>query len=145
MFFRRKKTNLNIQRFDGFHIQIKNRCKGGIDRIFFELKKPVEECFIEYLKPFGYPIPLPGGITEITKEGWFKLLVPIGRKAFQADFIDHKNEDAQNLLVQQVYRGVNGIIRENILDLCPEDAVIIDSGRFTVDLKKCTYCLDCVK
>ncbi|MFC1729116.1 hypothetical protein ACFL6I_02155 [candidate division KSB1 bacterium] len=144
MFVSRKRTQVNIERFDGFHIQQKFDCHGRITTLFFELQTVIDTAFIEYLKPFGYPVSLPGDIVEIMRDGFFRLMVPLGRTSFHAEFESEYDSQAKELLIQQVYRGAHKIIREDITAQCPEDAVVLENGRFTVDLKKCTYCLDCV-
>jgi len=144
MFIKRKRTEVNLERFDGFHIQKTFDCDGILKTLFFQLQRPADKAFIEYMKPFGYPVSLPGNVIEVQRDKFFRLLISIGRDSFHAEFEPNGDPDAQKHLMNQVYRGVHRIIRKNILKSCPEDAVIINDGRFTVDLKKCTYCLECV-
>ncbi len=145
MFFRRKKTELNLERFDGFHIQSNHDCKGKLKTLFFELqKKKTDDSRIEVMKPFGYPVNLSGNIIEVQRDEFFRLMIPMGQKNFHAEFVTDCDKDARQCLMNQVYRWANGIVRTGLLEMCPEDAIDLTGKVFTIDLKKCTYCLDCV-
>lgn len=144
MLFKRKRTELNLERYDGFHIQKTFDCDKRLKTVFFQLEKVIDEQFIEYLKPFGYAVQLPGGIVEIQRDEYFKLMIPLGKNSFHAEIEPGAGPDVMTQLLNQVYRGIHNIIRENILEKCGEDAIDISNDVFRVDKKKCTYCLDCV-
>jgi len=144
MFFPQKRTDLNIVRYDGFHIQRNYDCDGRIRTLFFESTRPLDKAFIEYLKPFGYPFRLPGNIIEIQRDKFFRLMLPLGQTGFHAAFKSGYDPTAEKLLIQQVYRAVNNIVNKGIEKKCPECAIEITGGRFCIDLSKCTYCLDCI-
>ena len=147
MFFRRKKDDVQIEKFEGFRTQTTYSCKGKLKTQFFDLTKPVDEDLIEYLKPFGYPLLLAGKIYEIRREGQFRLLLTPGSKNFHARFVKNCDPKIKNMLTKQVNRAINGNEGIDLSSKCSEGVIICngDNGRkFAIDLKKCTFCLECV-
>jgi len=145
MFLFRRSTQINLERYDGFNTQAKYDCDGSLKTLFFELQRSIDDFFIEYMKPFGYPVKLSGNIVEIQRDNFFRLMLPQNRTAFHAEFYRSSTPKTQNLLIQQVYRGVHRIIRTNLAEKCPEKAIEIIDDRFSINLSKCTYCLECVE
>jgi len=145
MIFFRKRTALDVERYDGFRIQGNYDCEGRLKTLFIELEKPIDAAFIEYLKPFGYPFELPGNIIEIRRDDFFRLMLPTGRTGFQAKFTPGHDPAARRLLLQQVYRGANARFRSSLKEKCPENAIALSENAFSIDLSRCNFCLKCVE
>lgn len=147
MFFKRKKDDVQIEKFKGFRTQTTYGCKGQLKTQFFDLEKPVDEDLIEYLKPFGHPILLGGRMYEIRREGCFRLLLTPGTNNFHARFVKNCDPKIKDLLTKQVFRAINGTGQSDLPSRCPEGAISVNRGngsKISIDLKKCTFCLECV-
>jgi len=143
MLFRRKKYT-NSERFEGFRSQITYDCKGKLKTQFFDLDRQIDESFIEYLKPFGHPVVVAGGIYEIRRDNYFKILLPVGQNAFQVKYDGNSEPAAETALIRQVQRAVSRDLSPELAASCPENAIFVENNAFTIDLRKCTFCLKCV-
>ena len=143
MFFR-KKEDVQVERFEGFRSQTTYSCNGQLKTQFFDLTCPIDEDFIEYLKPFGYPVLRGGKLYEIQRDGFFRILLVPGRTNFHARFFKNCDPEAKTLLTRQVYRAVKNDLPADLPSRCPEDAISINDSILSINLKKCTYCLECV-
>lgn len=147
MFFKRKKDDVQIEKFEGFRTQTTFGCKGQLKTQFFDLEKPVDEELIEYLKPFGHPILLGGRMYEIRREGFFRLLLTPGTNTFHARFVKNCDPKIRDLLTRQVFRAINGNDQGELPSRCPEGAISVNrenGSKISIDLKKCTFCLECI-
>ena len=147
MFFQRKKVDLHIERFEGFRVQTTYSCKGVIKTQFFDMNDPVDENFIEYLKPFGYPILIGGKTYEIMRENSVRLMIAPGSKNFQARYTRNCDPYMKTKLISQVQKAVKKNPPGDLPTRCSEGALSIDNNngaRLTIVAGKCTCCLDCV-
>ncbi len=92
----------------------------------------IDQHFLEYLKPFGYPILIARNHYEISRENFFRLLIIIGRNSFQARFTKNCDIRAKELLTG------------DLPTRCPENALNVSENYLKIDLTKCTFCLECV-
>ena len=141
--FSRKKKQVQIERFEEFRTQTSYGCECELKTQFFDMTKPIDEAFVEYLKPFGHPILLAGKMYEIRRDSFFRLLLPIGRTNFHARFDKDCNPQAKELLTRQVHRALNNDISPDFVNNCPEDAISARNNKLSIDLKICTVCLKC--
>jgi len=142
--FSREKKHVQVERYRGFRTQTSYGCEGELKTQFFDMTKPVDEAFVEYFKPFGHPILLAGKMYEIQRDNFFRLLIPVGSTNFHARFDKDCDPQVRELLTRQVHRALNNDISPDLIQSCPEDAISADDNKLAIDLKKCTFCLECV-
>jgi len=143
MFFK-KKNYAQSERFEGFRIHTTYDCQGRLKTQYFDIDQLIDVSFIEYLKPFGYPTLQAGRLYEIQRDHFFTLVVPLGQNTFQVRFDTDCDPSAHLLLFRQVQRAIRKDISPELVASCPENAISIENNTFSVDLRKCTYCLQCV-
>ncbi len=139
---KRKKTQ--FERYDGFRTKINYSCKGELKNALFDLPEPINQHFLEYLKPFGYPILIARNHYEISRENFFRLMIVIGRNSFQARFTKNCDIRAKELLIQQIQLALGEQLPSDLPTRCPENALNVSENYLKIDLTKCAFCLECV-
>ncbi len=139
-----RKREAQFERHKGFRTKISYTCKGDLKAAFFDLPKPVDENLLEYLKPFGHPVLLAQNYYEIKREGFFRLMLFMGRNSFHARFAKNCDVLVKELIIKQVHNALNKSPDSNLPSRCPENALTIGKDTLSIDLTKCTCYLECV-
>ena len=139
-----RKREAQFERYKGFRTKISYTCKGNLKTALFDLPKPIDENFLEYLKPFGYPVLLSQNYYEIKRDGFFRLMIFMGRNSFYVKFAKNCDVQAKELIIQQVDNALNKNPDSNLPSRCPENALHTVKDTLSIDLTKCTFCLECI-
>jgi len=96
------------------------------------------------MKVFAYPIENVTGVFSLEREKFFKLMLSLGNRSFQAEFVEMPEPDAINYLLWQVHHALSFNGETTDLNECPKNAYSVSGGQFSIDVKKCDNCLKCV-
>jgi len=135
---------MKVKRYKNFETHTQADCKGKLRKIFFDLKKPIDENFLNFMKVFGYPVESVKGIFAIDRDNDFKMNLPVNKESFQVTFDENHTPDVLNYILWQVHHAVNFDGEHTDLKECPNNAFSIENSIFYLDIKKCDHCLQCI-
>lgn len=133
-----------MERFENFHIQVKFNCKEIIEYLFIHIPNNITIEDLEIFKTFGDIIPLNPQLFEIYKQGYFRMMIPIGKKDIHVAIDKDAVEESYVLIVNAIDLMVNNNYSDKFVNSCDENAIKVNEGKLRIDRNKCTFCLNCL-